>query len=97
MWLADFQSAQRTYQEYVTLVRITYQHEPDVLRALGIDQPVPENKQKWLERARLFYAHIPAYNALLDQKFGLKLEVWAQALMEIHTLITTYNASMSAQ
>lgn len=87
-WKADFQQAKRTYQEFTTLVRMAYRDEPDVLRKLRIDQPAPSTQQEWLDQARFFYTKVPAYNTPLEQRFSLTPEVWAQALVEIHALIS---------
>ncbi len=87
-WQTDFQSAQRTYQEYTALVRSAYQYERHVLSELHLNQVAPTDPDEWLDYARFFYTNVPSYNALLDQQFGLKPEVWAQALVEIHALIS---------
>ena len=87
-WKADLQQAKRAYQEYVTLTRMVYQEEPAVLRKLRLDRPTPTRLQEWLDQARFFYTKVPACNAPLEQRFGLKPAVWSQALMEIHALIS---------
>jgi hypothetical protein len=87
-WKDDYQQAKRSYQEYVTLVRMVYRKQPEVLRKLHIHQPVPTTQQEWLDQARLFYTKAPAYIAPLEERFGLKPEEWSQALVEIHALIS---------
>ncbi len=88
-WQTDFQSAQRTYREYVAIVRSAYQYKYDVLGELQLIQAAPTGTDEWLDHARFFYTNVPTYNAQLDQQFGLKPEVWAQSLVEIHALIST--------
>ncbi|WKN40980.1 hypothetical protein [Tunicatimonas pelagia] len=90
-WQQDFQSAQRAYREYVTLVRSAYQSNHHVLGELRINEVAPTDQQRWLDHARFFYTKIPAYSAQLDQQFGLKPEIWAQALIEVHALISAKN------
>lgn len=87
-WKGDFQRAKRSYQEYVTLVRMVYREQPDVLRKLRIHQAIPTTQQEWLDQARFFYTKAPAYIAPLEERFGLKPEEWSQALVEIHSLIS---------
>ncbi|MEQ9439200.1 MAG: hypothetical protein RIG62_09130 [Cyclobacteriaceae bacterium] len=87
-WKADLQQAKRSYKEYVTLVRMVYQNNPTVMRKLRIDNRTPQRIQDWMDQARFFYTKVPAFNTPLEQRFGLKPEVWSQALMEIHALIS---------
>ena len=87
-WQTDFRSAQRTYQEYVAQVRIAYQDEQDVLCKLRIDRVAPTDQEAWLDHARFFYTNVTTYSHQLSQKCGLKTEVWVQALVEIHALIS---------
>ncbi|MEM6841730.1 MAG: hypothetical protein AAF632_05865 [Bacteroidota bacterium] len=96
-WQDDYQSAFLAYREYVSLAHIAYQNEPDVLYALRIDRPSASEATDWLQQARYFYTQIPAYNDLLNQKFGLKPEVWAQALMEIHALLDLENSELLSE
>lgn len=87
-WKADLQQAKRSYKEYVTLVRMVYQNNPTVMRKLRIDNRTPQRIQDWMDQARFFYTKVPAFNTPLEHRFGLKPEVWSQALMEIHALIS---------
>ena len=87
-WKTDLQYAQRTYQDYAALARMAFRNEPNVLRKLQLDRSTPTRQQEWIDQARFFYTKVPAYGAPLEQKFGMKPEVWSQALLELHALIS---------
>jgi len=70
---------------------MTYRDQPEVLRKLRIENAAPTTQQEWLDQARFFYTKVPAYNTALEQRFGLTPEVWTQALLEIHALISAKN------
>lgn len=93
---ADWQWAQQCYEEYADLTREAYQREPEVLRKLKLDQPTPHHTEGWLDQARHFYTKIPAFNAKLEERFGLKPEDWSEALVGIHSLIS-YNTERLQQ
>ena len=83
-WRNDWAAFQQSYSEHRSVAKIAFRHEPDLLRRLRLDHPIPKRITNLIDQAADFY-RIMSGKSKEVQKFGIKAEEITQA----QTMITS--------